>query len=400
MPEFAYTARDSIGNKIAGTVSAASEREALSALDQRALFPLTVEAQRQASQTWAGRRIKPQLMATTYGQLGDLLRSGVPLMRSLEVLQRQTTHAGLAEVLGEVKTQVEQGTSLSEAMLRYPRVFSEMAINMVRAGGEGGFMEEALERVAEFTEKQEDLKGRTMGAMAYPILLAIAGFVIVNVLIVFFVPMFAELFTQLRERGELPWVTDWLLTTSSFLRHWGSLVVLAAIGGGYYASAKLQTEQGKYWRDRWKVRIPVAGKIMLNLAVARFCRVLGTLLHNGVPILKSLDVSSEATGNRVLTQAVQDAAKNISAGEPLAAPLAASGHFPQSVVEMIAVAEESNTLEQVLLNIADGLERRTWRQLDLFVRLLEPVMLMVLAGAVLVVVIALLLPVIKMSNTL
>jgi type II secretory pathway component PulF len=128
--------------------------------------------------------------------------------------------------------------------------------------------------------------------------------------------------------------------------------------------------------------------------------VLGTLLHNGVPILKSLEISSEATGNRMLAVAVQEAAKNISAGETLAAPLAASGHFPSTIVEMIGVAEESNTLESVLINIADGLERRTWRQLDLFVRLLEPLMLLVLAGAVLVVVIALLLPVIKMSTTI
>jgi type II secretory pathway component PulF len=195
-------------------------------------------------------------------------------------------------------------------------------------------------------------------------------------------------------------VTDWLLVTSDFLRSWGWIVLALAIGGGFYARAQLATEAGKLWRDRWKTRIPGAGRIMLNLAVARFCRVLGTLLHNGVPIIKSLEISSESTGNRLLRQAVQDAAKNISAGQPLAGPLAASGHFPSAVVEMISVAEESNTLEQVLLQIADGLERRTWRQLDLFVRLLEPVMLLVLAGAVLVVVIALLLPVIKMSTTI
>ena len=169
---------------------------------------------------------------------------------------------------------------------------------------------------------------------------------------------------------------------------------------GFYLRAKLSTDEGRLWRDRWKVRIPGAGRILLNLSVARFCRVLGTLLHNGVPILKSLEISSEATGNRMLAQAVQEAAKNISSGQTLAAPLAACGHFPPTIVEMIGVAEESNTLETVLINIADGLERRTWRQLDLFVRLLEPLMLLALAAAVLVVVIALLLPVIKMSTTI
>jgi general secretion pathway protein F/type IV pilus assembly protein PilC len=315
-------------------------------------------------------------------------------------LQRQSSHAGLAEILGKIKAEVEEGSTLSDAMLRFPRVFGEMAVNMVRAGGEGGFLEDALHRVSEFTEKQEDLKGRTMGALAYPIFLAVIGSSVVTVLVVFFVPKFAELFSQLRERGELPAVTDWLLATSDLLRHWGWLILGAMAGLGFFARTKLSTEEGRLWRDKWKVRIPGAGRILLNLAVARFCRVLGTLLHNGVPILKSLEISSEATGNRVLAQAVQEAAKNISAGETLAAPLAASGHFPATIVEMIGVAEESNTLESVLINIADGLERRTWRQLDLFVRLLEPLMLLVLAAAVLVVVIALLLPVIKMSTTI
>jgi general secretion pathway protein F/type IV pilus assembly protein PilC len=359
-----------------------------------------VHAEKSAGQTWRGRRISPQLMAITYGQLGDLLGSGVPLLRSLEVLQRQSSHAGLADVLSQIKGQVEEGSTLSDAMLRFPRVFGEMAVNMVRAGGEGGFLEEALHRVSEFTEKQEDLKGRTMGALAYPMFLAVIGTSVVTVLVVFFVPKFAELFSQLRERGELPAVTDWLLATSDLLRHWGWLILGALIGLGMFAKAKLATDEGRLWRDRWKVRIPGAGRILLNLAVARFCRVLGTLLHNGVPILKSLEISSEATGNKMLAGAVQQAAKNISAGETLAAPLAASGHFPPAIVEMIGVAEESNTLESVLINIADGLERRTWRQLDLFVRLLEPLMLLVLAGAVLVVVIALLLPVIKMSTTI
>src|SRR3569623_381539 len=183
MPEFAYVARDSAGQRVTGKPSAASEREALSTLGQKALFPLSVAAERSAAQSWRGRRISPQLMAITYGQLGDLLGSGVPLLRSLEVLQRQSSSAGLSEVLVQVKSLVEEGESLSDAMQRYPRVFSEMAINLVRAGGEGGFLEEALHRVSDFTEKQEDLKGRTMGALAYPIFLAVIGTSVVTVLV-------------------------------------------------------------------------------------------------------------------------------------------------------------------------------------------------------------------------
>jgi general secretion pathway protein F/type IV pilus assembly protein PilC len=163
---------------------------------------------------------------------------------------------------------------------------------------------------------------------------------------------------------------------------------------------RLETEEGKRVRDLVKLRIPLLGPILLSLAVARFCRVLGTLLHNGVPILRSLEISRDAAGNRILSTAIKEASENISSGEALAKPLAACGHFPPTVVEMIAVAEESNTLEKVLIDVADGLERRTARRLDLFVKLLEPMMLLVLATIVLFVVVGLLLPIMKMSSTL
>jgi general secretion pathway protein F/type IV pilus assembly protein PilC len=162
----------------------------------------------------------------------------------------------------------------------------------------------------------------------------------------------------------------------------------------------LETEQGKRLRDYWKLRMPVLGPVFTSLAVARFCRVLGTLLRNGVPILRSLQISRAAAGNRILSEAIAKASENISSGQSLAAPLARCEQFPLTVVEMIAVAEESNTLDRVLVEIADGLERRTVRRLDLAVRLLEPLMLLVLAAIVLCVVIALLMPVIKMSSTI
>ena len=318
----------------------------------------------------------------------------------MAVLRRQTSHAGLNDVLGQLHDLVEEGQALGEAMAHFPNVFSEMAISMVRAGAEGGFLEEALDRVADFTEKQEDMKSRTLGAVAYPIFLGVVGTLVVIGLLIFAVPKFENLFARLRERGELPAPTEWLLALSATLqRGWLPLVGLL-VAGIVFARFRLSTEAGRIWADRAKMRIPVAGKIFLNLAVARFCRILGTLLKNGVPILRSLEISSTSTGNKVLSQAIQEAAENISAGESLAAPLAACKQFPPAVVEMIAVAEESNSLDTVLVDIADGLDRRTWRQLDLFVRLLEPLMLLLLALVVLLLAIALLLPVIKMSTTL
>lgn len=400
MPDFAYIARDRTGQQVSGTMSAATDREVLSLLAGKALFPVKVTAKAAAVQPGANLRVKGQIMATFYAQLAALLRSGVPLLRAVSVLREQTSNTNFKVVLEDVHRRVEDGAPLAEAMARFPRAFSDMAINMVRAGSEGGFLEDALERVASFTEAQEEMKGRTVSAMAYPLILGSVGTIVVTGLIVFFVPKFAAMFGRLRERGELPLATEVLLQISDFCRSWGLLALGAAVAAGYFAQRYLQTPQGLMWLDKTKIRVPMFGNLFLNFAVARFCRVLGTLLHNGVSILKALEISRAACGNRVLSQAIADASENISSGQSLARPLASSGHFPKMVVEMIAVAEESNTLDKVLVELADGLEKRTSRQLDLLVRLLEPVMLLILAGVILMVVIALLVPVIKMSSTL
>ena len=400
MTEFAYTARNAGGERVTGSIAAENRREALAALAGKSLFPIEVQGEAAAKPGRRGPRVSAQVVATMYSQLADLLRSGVPLLRALDVLRRQSARPALGEGLGEVHHQVEEGATLAEAMARFPRVFGEMALSMIRAGGEGGFLEEALVRVAEFTDAQEDLRKRITGAMVYPTFLAVVGSVIVVVLLVFFVPKFETLFESLRQRGELPAVTDLVLGTSKFMQERGLWILVALAFGGWFARQWLGSDAGRWWRDRTGLKLPMVGKIVQSLAVARFCRVLGTMLRNGVPILRSLEVSSEAAGNRVLGAAIQAATENISAGQSLAKPLAASGHFPLAIVEMISVAEESNTLESVLLNIADSLERNTWRQVDLAVRLLEPIMLLLLASVVLVLVVALLLPVLKMSQTI
>jgi general secretion pathway protein F/type IV pilus assembly protein PilC len=398
MPDFAYTARNLQGSRVSGVIQASTEREALSLLSGQSLFPVSVGLQRQSQGFRLQRRVNGQLMAMTYSQLAALMRSGVPLLRSIGVIRDQTSHRGLKQVLDEVYHRVEEGATLADAMARFPKVFNELSVNMVRAGGEGGFLEEALDRVAKFTEQFEDLKGRTTGALAYPVFLAVVGTTIVTVLIVFFVPKFAEVFENLRAQGEMPALTEWLLWFSNTIRSMWAVFLIGAIVLVVFIRGRLATESGKKLADAIKIRIPLVGPVFLSLAVARFCRVLGTMLRNGVPILKSLEVSRDATGNRVLAEAISNASENISGGQSLAAPLRACGHFPATVVEMISVAEESNTLDTVLVEIADGLETRTQRRLELAIRLLEPMMLLCMAGVVLIVVLALLLPAIKMST--
>jgi type II secretory pathway component PulF len=404
MPEFAYTARNSLGADVVGRITAATKRDALSALTERALYPLQVNPVAGGfslkSISLGSKKVKADVLAATLTQLADLLQNGVALLSALELLSEQATHPTLKAVLTDVRDQVVEGTALDEACAKHPNVFGELTVSMVRAGSEGAFLEDALKRTADFLEMQEELKGRVKGAMAYPAFLAAAGFIVVTVLIVFFVPKFAELFETLEQKGGLPVATVILLAISDFLGRYGIFVVAAAIGASVYAKKTLATKRGRLFADKWKLKIPVMGSIFLSFAVSRFCRVLGTLLKNGVPLLRALEISRDSAGNLVLAEAVKSSAENVTSGETLSRPLSACGLIPRPVMAMINVAEESNNLENVLVNIADGIDRKMSRQLDMMVRLVEPVMLMTMGVVVMFILVALLMPVFEMSNSM
>lgn len=400
MPEFQYIARETSGAQVSGVLTAASEREALGALAARKLFPLRVglaDAEK-AQQKHAGRRVRARHLATFYTQLSDLLKSGVPLLRSLDLLERKTPHPTMQLVVQDVRAQVADGTRLAAAMKQHERVFGELAVSMVRAGEEGSFLEDVLKRIADFTEHQEQLKNKVVGAMVYPLFLLGMGGLIVAAMLIFFVPKFQPIFDNMKERGALPWATTALMGLSDGMKTYGVVFAALAVGGGVMLGRSLQTEAGRMRFDIFRLKSPGLGPVVRSLAIARFCRILGTLLRNGVPILQSLRIAKDATGNRVLSAAIGQAADSISTGKALARPLAASGQFPDEIVEMISVGEEANNLEQVLIDIADNMERQTYRQLDLVVRLLEPILLTAMAGIVLFVVVALLLPIMQSSG--
>jgi general secretion pathway protein F/type IV pilus assembly protein PilC len=399
MPDFTYEALANTGIRNQGTLTASSKHEVMSMLDARGLFPVRIELTKAGPVMGVGgKRVKSRHMASFFAQLADLLRAGVPLLRALQILEKQSSNPALSEILREVHVKVADGTSLADAMGQHPGAFTELAVSMVRAGEEGGFMEDVLERIANFTEHQEDLKSKVIGAMAYPIFLAVAGVVILNILVLVFVPKFEPIFKKLDEKGELPWLTTMLIGVSHFMLDYWWIVAIGCVAGfiGFRNWAK--TDGGRILLDGWRLKLPSAGTIYLNLALSRFTRILGTLLKNGIPILQSLRIAKDSTGNRVLSMAIDHAAENVTAGNALAAPLGQCKYIPRDVIEMVSVGEESNHLEKVLLDIADGLERRTARQLELFVRLLEPVMLLVMAAITLLVVAGLLLPVFKMSS--
>jgi general secretion pathway protein F/type IV pilus assembly protein PilC len=335
-----------------------------------------------------------------YSQLADLLRSGVPLLRSLELLEKRTSQPALQRAVRLVKEQVADGTHLADAMRQQPHAFSELAVSMVRAGEEGGFLEDVLKRVAVFADQQQELKSRVIGAAAYPLFLVVMGTIIVTAMLVFFVPKFEPIFDRMSSRGELPWATTALMGFSGFLQDYGVLLLAGLIVAVGFSVGYGRTEAGRLNWDRLTLRVYGLGPIVRSLAIARFCRILGTLLHNGVPILRGLRIAKDAAGNRLLSRAIAAATENISAGRSLAQPLSASGQFPEEIAEMIAVGEEANNLEQVLIDVADSLEQHAKRNIDLFVRLLEPVMLLIIAGLILFVVVGLLLPIFQSSGVL
>lgn len=404
MPDFTFEALAKTGSKSTGTLTANSEREAAIILDGRGLFPLRIALSKtQASGGGGGfklfKGVGGRQLATMYSQLADLLHSGVPLLRSIELLERQSQkNPTLAAVLRDVRAKVADGTGLAQAMAMHPHVFNDLAVSMVRAGQEGGFLEDVLKRIANFVEHQEDLKAKVVGALAYPAFLAFAGFSVLNILVIFFVPKFEKIFEKLKEKGELPTLTTYLMAFSHFLQSWQGGASAIGIVVAFIAFFRWTRGGGRVWADRMRIKIPLFGGIFLSLALSRFCRILGTMLHNGIPLLKALYIAKDSSGNKVLSAAIEKSAENVTAGQKLADPLRRCGYFPGDVVEMITIAEESNTLEKVLIDIADSLDKRTARNMELMVKLLEPIMLMIMAVLVLLVVMGLLMPVFKMGS--
>ncbi|MEO1996370.1 MAG: type II secretion system F family protein [Planctomycetaceae bacterium] len=395
MPQFHYTARKASGEPTTGTVWASSRREALESLARQSLLPVTVQQQ---SQRRLGKRVPGSALAAMYDLLADLLESGVAPLKALDVLTEQTAHPVLQAALMDIRKQVAEGHALSDAMRSHPDIFRELSISVVQAGEEGGFLEDALKRIARLTDRQEELKSRVLGALAYPAFLLVAGFAVLAGMLAFFVPKFEPLFDRMQARGELPLPTVVLLDVSHTIRSHGGWIVLALGIVVFAARHWLASETTLQRFDRLRLKITGLGPIVTSLAISRFCRVLGTLLANGVPILKSMDIARKATGNRAMSAAIAHAAHSVSSGNSLAAPLAASGYFPRDVLEMITVGEQANRLETILLNVADKLDLRTQRKLEVLVRLLEPALMVLMAALIGLLVIALLMPIFESNG--
>ncbi|MDR0869813.1 MAG: type II secretion system F family protein [Planctomycetaceae bacterium] len=403
MPDYEYTAKNRVGENITGKLTADTKREAFEALHRLSLFPVRVEDMQRGQiriKLFTGK-VSDTLIASTLEQFADLLENGVSVLDAFQVLIKQTTNPVLKDVLTDLHDRVADGQSIDTAFAAHSNIFNDLTISIIRAGTEGAFLEDSLRRTAKFLEQQAEMKGKIVGAMIYPAVLFVVGVSIAIVLLLFFVPQFTPFFEQtLANGGELPFTTRSLLWMRETLVHYGLYVVGVLVFLLIWIQGQLATQWGKRLTDRLKLKIPLVGAVLLNTAVSRFCRVLGTLLENGVPILRALEISSTSTGNSVLADAVRRSAENVSSGDSLSKPLADTGIIPPQVMAMISVAEESNTLETVLVNAANTIERNNARKLDTMIRLIEPFMLLLMAGMVFYIIVSMLLPIFNMSSAI
>ena len=397
MPKFQYTARNLSGGKVSGNVEAEGEIAAARLLENRELFPIDVwNSEAGKSATSFRRRISSRDLGVMYGQLSDLLASGVPLLRSLKSLVKSTVNKRLAVVLREIHNEVADGQSLHKSMAGHQDIFPTLHTVMVQAGERASFLDDVLESLSVFLERLDELQSKVLGALVYPSMLVLLGGSVMIGALVFFVPKFEPMLAGI----DKPMPTEIVfLLSESVRRYW--LIIAAGIGGliAFFWSV-LQSQAGKQAMERWRLKIPVAGTALRMVAITRFCRILGTMLANGVPILQALAISRDATGSVLLAKNIDEAIENVRAGEPLTEPLKAGGMFPEQVIAMISVAEESNQMQKVLLQIADSVERRTNQQVDQAVRLIEPAILCLVAVGIGFLALGLLLPIFTMASSL
>jgi len=394
MPKFRYTALDPGGRQVSGHLEAEGEAAAVRVLGEKSLFPVDIASADPSKSR--RRRVSSRDIGLMYGQLADLIGSGVPMLRALDSLIRSTVNAQLKAILKEVRSGVADGQTLTDALRRFPEVFPPLHTSMVQAGERASFLEDVLRSLSEFLERLDELRAKVMGAMIYPALLSALGATVMAGALIFFVPRFEPLLAG----AQKPLPTVLLFGASTVLRSYWYVVAVALAALVAAIVSALSKESSRRTLEIWQHRVPVVGTALKMLAITRFCRILGTMLANGVPMLGALKIAKDATGSRLLGEKIAIAAESIRDGKSLSGPLSEGGLFPDQIMAMITVAEESNKLDKVLLQIANTVERRTNQQVDQSVRLIEPVILCLVAAGIGFLALGLLLPIFTLAGSL
>jgi len=405
MPVFEYTALDAKGKTTSGIIDADGARAARQKLRATGIFPVSIKESQETPEKKTTRigdlssyltRVKPSEIAILTRQLATLISAGFPLVSALEALLPQTKSTRLKTVLAQVKDAIVEGQSFAQALSQYPRIFPPLFINMVRAGETSGTLEIVLERLAELTEKQQDLINRIQTALAYPIFMCVIGVLVLFVLLTYIVPSITAIFLDMNQ--VLPTPTRLLIFLSNFFKSFWWVILIIAVAAGITLHRLKKTENGRYAYDKTILSLPVFGILARKLAVARFTRTLGSLLENGVSMLIALDIVKNIAGNVLISRAVQAAAQDVGKGQALWAALNEGRVFPQLSIQMIQVGEQSGQLEGMLNKIADIFEKEAESSILRLTSYLEPVMILVMGCVVGFIVLSICLPIFEMNQ--
>jgi type IV pilus assembly protein PilC len=391
-----YEIVDTEGKHTKGKLDAANETAAAHLLRQQGAVPLSISEsgtglRRELTIPGISGRTTLKDLSVFARQFATMTSSGMSLLRALSILEEQTERPALKRAVGEVRADVEGGGSLSGSLAKHDRTFPTLMIAMIRAGEAGGFLDGALERIATNFEKDAALRGKIKSALTYPAIVLLFSALLISGVLIFIVPIFEKMFSQLG--GTLPLPTQIIVTASHTLVWSGPLAVLLLVGGTVAFKAQLRRSDGLRLRvDQIKLRLPVFGPLFTKIAISRFSRNLGTLLGVGVPVLQALDVVGATTGNSVITNAMRDLQESVREGQPMSAPLAKHTVFPQMVTQMIEVGEESGQISQMLEKVADFYDREVDSAAESLTASIEPIMVLIMGAIVGSMVICLYLP--------
>jgi type IV pilus assembly protein PilC len=403
MPYFNYTIRDANGQTRSGKVEAPSAEELRKRLQAEGLQVIEITEDRKAPRVPAGGygRVKLSDLAIFARQFSTMLDAGVSLIRCLDVLQAQTSNARLRKILMDLSARVESGESLSRSMARHPKAFSQLIIGLIRAGEVGGVLEESLQRISGFLEKDVELRRKIRSAMTYPVIVLLAAIGIVIFLVSWLVPQFVELFKELDiTEDKMPAPTKFLVDLSALFTQRWYVVIITVVAILIAYKLFVSTRVGRRVADRVKLRVPVFGPLHHKIVMARFSRTMGTLLASGVPILQAMETVAGVVGNSIVSDAVIESRARIREGEKIADPLQRSKMFPPMVVHMVSVGEESGSLDHMLNKIADFYENEVEMTIASLTAAIEPVMIVLLGFIVGFIVISMFLPMIEVISNL
>ncbi|MBN1507838.1 MAG: type II secretion system F family protein [Sedimentisphaerales bacterium] len=400
MATFVYKAIDAQGRQVADKLVASDRTSAIEQLCGRSLSPISVERQddhrTERLTVGMGRVSKGEVEGFTR-QLANLLAAGVPLSRALSILSREASRPAAAKLWATIHDQVAGGASLADAFAHHPRVFSPVYVAMVRAGETGGFLDVVLEQIATFRSREQDLRGKVTSALIYPMILSVLAGGILIFLLTYFIPRFSQMFAEFG--GSLPALTKGIVAVSRLVVRYWFVLVLAAALAVFGIQRALAREEGRRILERLVLQSPLFGRAVARFALVRFCRMLGTLIEAGVPLVAALRVAKEAIGNQVLADTVDVAIDDVQRGMPLARSLESCRVlFPASVIEMVSVAEESGRLDKELTRLAAAYEQELDRHLKMLVALVEPALLFIMAALVGTIVIGMILPIFNMQE--